>query len=62
MRISSPKRRQRTLDILHLLCALQYQGISQVHVQKPGSHMTQLTGSLFVMLCDLSRVIFYVSI
>jgi hypothetical protein len=62
MRISSPKKRQSTVQILHLLCALQYQGISPVHVQKSGSHMTQLTGSVFVMVYDLSGVVFYVSI
>ena len=33
-----------------------------IHVQKSGSHMMQLTGSVFVMVYDLSRVVFCVSI
>jgi hypothetical protein len=65
MRICLARGKDNVLYVvenINLLCALHYQGISQVHVQKSGSHMTRQTGSVFVMVYDLSSVIFYVPI
>jgi hypothetical protein len=56
--MSKPTRKQCTLEILQLQCALHCQEISQVHIQKSEIRMTRQTGSLFFMAYDLSSVVF----